>query len=206
MAEDPRPDAGHARGDGGRRRPCQGSALAVRGDASRAITLTGIEPAVVLQDRQDSGLHRRGRAAPHQRGHHRRHRTRQRPRRHRRRQAEHPGGFRRQPRADDHRHRRSRQQGRQPAHRLCRAAHRAVAARHDRRRHDDRHDGAGHLCRRGRSPSTSRPPIPVEADSWIKTNAQFFTAVQAQETSNTLIRLFVGLSVAFGIAAVLSSR
>ncbi len=43
----------------------------------------------------------------------------------------------------------------------------------------------------------------VEADSWIKTNAQFFTAVHAQETSNTLIRLFVALSVAFGIAAVL---
>ncbi len=43
----------------------------------------------------------------------------------------------------------------------------------------------------------------VEADSWIKTNAQFFTAVNAQKTSNTLIRLFVGLSVAFGIASVL---
>lgn len=43
----------------------------------------------------------------------------------------------------------------------------------------------------------------VEADSWIKTNAQFFTAVQAQQTSNTLIRVFVALSVAFGIAAVL---
>ena len=43
----------------------------------------------------------------------------------------------------------------------------------------------------------------VEADSWIKTNAQFFTAVQAQETSNSLIRLFVAMSVAFGIAAVL---
>lgn len=43
----------------------------------------------------------------------------------------------------------------------------------------------------------------VEADSWIATNAQFFTAVQAQETSNTMIRLFVALSVAFGIAAVL---
>ena len=43
----------------------------------------------------------------------------------------------------------------------------------------------------------------VEADSWIVTNAQFFTAVKAQETSNTLIRLFVALSVAFGIAAVL---
>lgn len=43
----------------------------------------------------------------------------------------------------------------------------------------------------------------VQADSWIKTNAQFFTAVNAQQTSNTMIRLFVGLSVAFGIASVL---
>jgi len=43
----------------------------------------------------------------------------------------------------------------------------------------------------------------VQADSWISTNAQFFTAVQAQSMSNTLIRIFVGLSVAFGIAAVL---
>lgn len=43
----------------------------------------------------------------------------------------------------------------------------------------------------------------IEADSWIKTNAQFFTAVSAQQTSNTIIRVFVGLSVAFGIASVL---
>jgi lipoprotein-releasing system permease protein len=43
----------------------------------------------------------------------------------------------------------------------------------------------------------------VEADSWIVTNAQFYTAVQAQETSNSLIRVFVAMSVAFGIAAVL---
>ncbi len=43
----------------------------------------------------------------------------------------------------------------------------------------------------------------VKAESWIKTNAQFFTAIQAQKTSNTLIRTFVALSVAFGIAAVL---
>ena len=43
----------------------------------------------------------------------------------------------------------------------------------------------------------------VEADSWIATNAQFFTAVQAQQTSNFLIMGFVGLSAAFGIAAVL---
>ncbi|WP_454916166.1 ABC transporter permease [Xanthobacter sediminis] len=45
--------------------------------------------------------------------------------------------------------------------------------------------------------------IPVKAESWISTNVQFFTAVTAQATSNTVIRLFVGLSVAFGIAAVL---
>ena len=44
---------------------------------------------------------------------------------------------------------------------------------------------------------------PVQADSWIKTNAQFFSAMRAQTATNTLIRVFVGLSVAFGIAAVL---
>jgi len=43
----------------------------------------------------------------------------------------------------------------------------------------------------------------VQADSWIKTNEQFFTAVNAQSTANTAIRVFVGLSVAFGIASVL---
>lgn len=43
----------------------------------------------------------------------------------------------------------------------------------------------------------------VEADSWIATNAQFFSAVQAQKTSNTTIRFFVALSVAFGVASVL---
>ena len=43
----------------------------------------------------------------------------------------------------------------------------------------------------------------VEADSWIKTNAQFFTVMKTQFTSNTAIRLLVGLSVAFGIASVL---
>lgn len=41
------------------------------------------------------------------------------------------------------------------------------------------------------------------ADSWIRTNAQFFTAVSAQQVSFGVIRLFVGLSVAFGIASVL---
>jgi lipoprotein-releasing system permease protein len=43
----------------------------------------------------------------------------------------------------------------------------------------------------------------VQADSWIKTSAQFFSAVSAQRTANTSIRFFVGLSVAFGIASVL---
>jgi lipoprotein-releasing system permease protein len=45
--------------------------------------------------------------------------------------------------------------------------------------------------------------FPVRADSWIATNAQFFTAVQAQNLSNMMIRGSVGLSVAFGVASVL---
>jgi len=44
----------------------------------------------------------------------------------------------------------------------------------------------------------------VEADSWIRTNAELFTAIAAQSTSNNAIRFFVGLSVAFGIASVLA--
>jgi lipoprotein-releasing system permease protein len=43
----------------------------------------------------------------------------------------------------------------------------------------------------------------LQADSWIKTNEQFFTAVHAQTTANTAIRFFVALSVGFGIASVL---
>lgn len=43
----------------------------------------------------------------------------------------------------------------------------------------------------------------VEADSWIRTNEQFFTAISAQTTANTAIRFFVGVSVALGIASVL---
>jgi lipoprotein-releasing system permease protein len=43
----------------------------------------------------------------------------------------------------------------------------------------------------------------VQADSWIKTNAQFFSAVAAQQSSNAIIRSFVALSVAMGIASVL---
>ena len=41
------------------------------------------------------------------------------------------------------------------------------------------------------------------ADSWIKTNAQFFTALTSQRVSSNVIRFFIGLSVAFGIASVL---
>jgi lipoprotein-releasing system permease protein len=43
----------------------------------------------------------------------------------------------------------------------------------------------------------------LQVDSWIRTNAQFFTAMAAQIMTNTIIRLFVGLTVALGIASVL---
>jgi lipoprotein-releasing system permease protein len=43
----------------------------------------------------------------------------------------------------------------------------------------------------------------LQADSWIRTNQQFFTAVRSQDISNGAIRFFVGLSVALGIASVL---
>ncbi len=44
----------------------------------------------------------------------------------------------------------------------------------------------------------------VQADSWITSNAQFFTAINSQTLVNNAIRFFVGLSVAFGIASVLA--
>ena len=43
----------------------------------------------------------------------------------------------------------------------------------------------------------------LEADSWIKTNAQFFSAISAQTLSNNFIRFFVALTAALGIASVL---
>jgi lipoprotein-releasing system permease protein len=43
----------------------------------------------------------------------------------------------------------------------------------------------------------------TKAQSWIATNAQFFTAVKSQQISFGIIEGFVGLSVAFGIASVL---
>ncbi len=43
----------------------------------------------------------------------------------------------------------------------------------------------------------------VHVDSWISANAQFFSAMSAQILANTLIRVFVGITVALGIASVL---
>jgi lipoprotein-releasing system permease protein len=43
----------------------------------------------------------------------------------------------------------------------------------------------------------------LQADSWIRTNAQFFSAMAAQALSNSVIRFFVGLTAALGIASVL---
>lgn len=43
----------------------------------------------------------------------------------------------------------------------------------------------------------------LTADSWIKTNAQFVTALTSQRVSSNVIRFFIALSVAFGIASVL---
>jgi lipoprotein-releasing system permease protein len=43
----------------------------------------------------------------------------------------------------------------------------------------------------------------LEAESWISSNAQFFSALSAQSMSNTIIRFFVGLTAALGIASVL---
>lgn len=43
----------------------------------------------------------------------------------------------------------------------------------------------------------------LTADSWMRTNAQFVTALNSQRISSNVIRFFIGLSVAFGIASVL---
>jgi lipoprotein-releasing system permease protein len=50
---------------------------------------------------------------------------------------------------------------------------------------------------------TVRESRDLHVDSWISTNAQFFSAMSAQILANTLIRIFVGLTVALGIASVL---
>jgi lipoprotein-releasing system permease protein len=43
----------------------------------------------------------------------------------------------------------------------------------------------------------------VQADSWIRTNNQLYVAINAQAVANRAIRFFVALAIAFGIAAVL---
>lgn len=43
----------------------------------------------------------------------------------------------------------------------------------------------------------------LEADSWIRTNEQVFSAIAAQTLSNNFIRFFVALTAALGIASVL---
>jgi lipoprotein-releasing system permease protein len=48
-----------------------------------------------------------------------------------------------------------------------------------------------------------RQKADLHVDSWISTNAQFFSAMAAQILANTLIRIFVGITVALGIASVL---
>ncbi len=43
----------------------------------------------------------------------------------------------------------------------------------------------------------------LDVESWIVLNAQFFSALEAQSMSNLIIRFFVGLTAALGIASVL---
>jgi lipoprotein-releasing system permease protein len=45
--------------------------------------------------------------------------------------------------------------------------------------------------------------VGLQADSWIRTNQQFFIALNAQTVSNIVLRISVGISVAHGIASVL---
>ncbi|MGE4315310.1 ABC transporter permease [Acinetobacter sp.] len=44
----------------------------------------------------------------------------------------------------------------------------------------------------------------LKAESWIKTNAQLMNAITAQSLSTNMIIIFVAISVAFGIASVMS--
>lgn len=44
----------------------------------------------------------------------------------------------------------------------------------------------------------------LKAESWLETNSQLVNALQSQSLSTAMISIFVGLSVAFGIASVLS--
>jgi lipoprotein-releasing system permease protein len=51
--------------------------------------------------------------------------------------------------------------------------------------------------------SSVRTQTGLDVESWIKLNSQFFTALQGQSMSNNIIRFFVGLTAALGIASVL---
>ena len=51
--------------------------------------------------------------------------------------------------------------------------------------------------------STITAQTGLKAESWITTNAQFFSAMSAQSLSNSIIRFFVGLTAGLGIASVL---
>lgn len=44
----------------------------------------------------------------------------------------------------------------------------------------------------------------LQAESWIETNAQLLSGLTAQSLSSNMIVVFVAISVAFGIASVLS--
>ncbi len=44
----------------------------------------------------------------------------------------------------------------------------------------------------------------LKAESWMETNSQLMSALTAQTLSTNMIKVFVGISVAFGIASVLS--
>ncbi|WP_180174129.1 ABC transporter permease [Acinetobacter sp. YH01024] len=46
--------------------------------------------------------------------------------------------------------------------------------------------------------------VGLKAESWIETNAQLMNAITAQSLSTNMIIVFVGISVAFGIASVMS--
>ena len=45
---------------------------------------------------------------------------------------------------------------------------------------------------------------PIKAESWMSSNQQLMTALKSQTASTSLIRFFVLISVAFGIASVLA--
>ena len=179
-----------------------GPMLAVRGEATRAVTVSGVDAGALLQDRPAAGEDRRG--SPRASTPRTSSSARSSPTISASRSATSCASSERRRGRDAHhyRHRRPRVQERQPAQCLRRAAHRPGAARPDRRRHQHRPDGAdiyaAEVIAQAIGVATG-----VEADSWIRTNSQLYIAINAQIVANTSIRFFVGLAVAFGIASVL---